>query len=426
MKPKVNNDHEEILDYYCFNSIDVSNIKNKIKIIECENIGISYGQYFAAVSENVDCDYHIFIEDDYVPFKDYFENDLIDELKNKDDASLICSFIYNRKWDIISYAQTIGEPSYNISLIKDKLLKYNSENVSYQIPDFSLGAFSKNTIAKILEKFETFDNIKEFFNIPFTKIWLHQIFFGYLLGICNVPICDLSKKHMNIFYETVNNSIFLCNFDGYVNSWKNKPYLNEKFDIPLFVPIDMFVINNYENDLFHMKKYLIDETAFINRYNYFKKNQRVCINNLSKNLIFRNIDYVDFKGYLDLMYEFTNYQYKIDESTFNSHIDSINETGSKKILIVFSQTENKIIGAGTIFKLEKLHNNPIGQIEDVIVTDSCRGLGLGKLIVDKLTKIGLDEFKCYKITLNCLDKNIDFYKKCNFCISGTQMKLCQV
>ena len=33
----------------------------------------------------------------------------------------------------------------------------------------------------------------------------------------------------------------------------------------------------------------------------------------------------------------------------------------------FENKENKLIGAGTIFKLEKLHNNSIGQIEDVII-----------------------------------------------------------
>src|SRR5438445_10382939 len=64
MKPKINNDHLEIKDYYNFDKIDIANIKNKIKILECENIGLSYGQFFNTVKNNNDFDYYIFVEDD--------------------------------------------------------------------------------------------------------------------------------------------------------------------------------------------------------------------------------------------------------------------------------------------------------------------------------------------------------------------------
>jgi glucosamine-phosphate N-acetyltransferase len=101
----------------------------------------------------------------------------------------------------------------------------------------------------------------------------------------------------------------------------------------------------------------------------------------------------------------------------------MNSAKTKQIFVIFTKDEKKMIGAGTIFKLEKLHNNPIGQIEDVIITETYRSSGLGKLIIQKLINVGLDEFRCYKIILNCLDKNIDFYKKCNFITTGVQMRL---
>lgn len=142
-----------------------------------------------------------------------------------------------------------------------------------------------------------------------------------------------------------------------------------------------------------------------------------------ENLIIRDIEYQDYhNGYLNLMFEFTNYEYKIDEIQFKYYLDQMKCNGLSKILVIYSNTEKKIIGAGTIFKLSKLHNNPVGQIEDVIISEKYRGLGLGKLMIDKLNQIGLDEFKCYKIILDCLDKNIDFYKKCNFEIAGVEMK----
>ena len=61
MKPKVNKMHDEYLNFYNFDNIEISNIKHKIKIIECENIGISYGQFFTGISHNMDFDYHFFI-----------------------------------------------------------------------------------------------------------------------------------------------------------------------------------------------------------------------------------------------------------------------------------------------------------------------------------------------------------------------------
>jgi len=310
-------------------------------------------------------------------------------------------------------------------LLKNNLAQYNFSEKSCKIPDFALGILSKNTIHKILETFGDFEKIKEFFNIPFTRIWLHQILFGFLLNICNVAIYDISSSHLNIFYETSINAICLCNLGERIHEWKLTSHTNQKFKLPIFVPLDMIGINNYDSDLIEMKKYLLDENSFFERYNFLNGVQKNCMCLFSKNLIAREIEITqeDCYGYLELMYEFTNYKYNTSFDSFSNSIKTMNETGSKKIIVLFSQIENKIIGAGTIFKLEKLHNNPIGQIEDVIIKDSYRGLGLGKLIIQKLSNIGLTEFKCYKIILNCLDKNIEFYKKCNFLVAGVEMKL---
>lgn len=129
-----------------------------------------------------------------------------------------------------------------------------------------------------------------------------------------------------------------------------------------------------------------------------------------------NEDY--FNGYFDLLYEFSNYTKSVSYEYFKDYI----KQKDKIKIIVIHNDKNKIIGAGTIFKLEKLHNNPIGQIEDVIINENYRGFGLGKKIIKELVKIGIEDFKCYKIILNCLDKNIGFYEKCNFNIAGVQMR----
>ena len=141
----------------------------------------------------------------------------------------------------------------------------------------------------------------------------------------------------------------------------------------------------------------------------------------NKDLTIRDIEYDDYdKGYMELMYDFTNYKYEISRENFINYININNK--NNKILVIYSQITNMIIGSGTIFKIEKLHNNPIGQIEDIIINNEYRGYGLGKELIKNLVDIGLNEFKCYKIILNCLDKNVGFYEKCNFITAGIEMK----
>lgn len=144
------------------------------------------------------------------------------------------------------------------------------------------------------------------------------------------------------------------------------------------------------------------------------------MNNINMdNILFREIENSDFyNGYLELMTDFSNYKKDVNIENFNKYL----QDNKENIKIYVALDNDNIIAAGTLFKLNKLHNNPIGQIEDVMVSEKYRKLGLGKLIVNKLIFIGLNEMKCYKIILNCLEKNILFYEKCNFKIAGYEMK----
>ena len=135
-------------------------------------------------------------------------------------------------------------------------------------------------------------------------------------------------------------------------------------------------------------------------------------------MFLREINSDDYhNGYMDLLFEFSNYKKEVSFEDFTTYI---NRRDSIRILVAID--ENHIVGAGTFFKLDKLHNNPVGQIEDVIITESYRGKGIGKQIIDSLVKIGLHEMNCYKVILNCLDKNIKFYEKCGFTMVGSQMR----
>lgn len=125
------------------------------------------------------------------------------------------------------------------------------------------------------------------------------------------------------------------------------------------------------------------------------------------------------KEYLYLLKQLTFYDYEIEDYEFTKRY--ILNQNNLKIFVILE--DNKLVAAGSIFKLEKLHNNPIGQIEDVVVDEEYRGKGYGKKIIETLTEYGIKKWNCYKIVLNSLEKNLKFYEKLDFIPSGFQMKL---
>ena len=89
-----------------------------------------------------------------------------------------------------------------------------------------------------------------------------------------------------------------------------------------------------------------------------------------------------------------------------------------------------LVGCGTLFIERKFvhQNGLVGHLEDV-VTDHCkyiskkvdyRGRHLGKLIIETLKEIGRSK-GCYKVILDCVEKNVPFYEKCGFVQSEVRM-----
>jgi hypothetical protein len=263
MKPRVNPEHEEDFDYYNFSSIDISNIQHKIKIIECENIGISYGQFFTAIRHNMEFDYHFFIEDDITVFMDYFENYMINELHQVPNDAYLCLFYFrSKKTNLLNTIQ--NEHPNTQRIFFDKMVQYNLES-KFTVPDNSVGAISKQSIAKILNRFNGFDNILHIFNINFHNIWIHQVLFGWIFHESGIEIHDISEKNVNMFYHT-GKEVTMCNFDGDLHKWKERLYNNEKLDIPVFVPIEIFHPFDQTDLFLHLKKYFIDYDNFVNKY----------------------------------------------------------------------------------------------------------------------------------------------------------------
>jgi hypothetical protein len=283
MKPKINENHEAYIDYYNFDEIDISNIKEKIVIIECENIGISYGQFITAIQNNLDFDYHLFTEDDYIVFTDYFEEYMINELNNLENESYLCMFYFkSKKWNI---CESVKHESQNIQsqCIENIMNVIGSDkftNDNFIVPDHACGIISKNSVQKIIKKFISFENIITIFNVNFKYIWMHQILFGYILFLSGIDVCDISTKNVNLFYITTHENVSMCNFDINLHEWKNYSYNDEKMNLPIFCPIEFFYPHNQADTINHLKKYFIDYEKFIEQYNMLNAEMKMLITNL--------------------------------------------------------------------------------------------------------------------------------------------------
>ena len=88
------------------------------------------------------------------------------------------------------------------------------------------------------------------------------------------------------------------------------------------------------------------------------------------------------------------------------------------------ESDDDIIAVGSLWILQKVIRGygKMGQIEDVVVLPEYRGSGFGKMIIDAL----IDKAKergCYKVILNCSEKNVPFYVKCGFTKKENQMRI---
>lgn len=137
--------------------------------------------------------------------------------------------------------------------------------------------------------------------------------------------------------------------------------------------------------------------------------------------IIREIENNDFyKNYLELMYEFSGFSCHINYEQFVNYLKNNNNV---KIIVIENIDEKKIIGSGTIFMFNKIHNNlnKMGFIQDVIIDEAYRKMGFGSMIVNKLIEMG--HKNCYKIILNCNINNIPFYEKNKFTKKGIEMEI---
>lgn len=87
---------------------------------------------------------------------------------------------------------------------------------------------------------------------------------------------------------------------------------------------------------------------------------------------------------------------------------------------VVAASDRRIVGFGVVLVELKIRGGRMGHIEDIVVASEARKSGIGRAIMAELCAIAASQ-GCYKISLACADRNIDFYRKCGFGVDGVSM-----
>eukprot|EP00792_Barthelona_sp_PAP020_P010780 TRINITY_DN4492_c0_g1_i1.p1 TRINITY_DN4492_c0_g1~~TRINITY_DN4492_c0_g1_i1.p1 ORF type:complete len:147 (+),score=41.11 TRINITY_DN4492_c0_g1_i1:145-585(+) len=114
----------------------------------------------------------------------------------------------------------------------------------------------------------------------------------------------------------------------------------------------------------------------------------------------------------------------ISENEFIKQYSKIFQNPHHHVLVgtVVTNGTEKIICCGTLLvELKFIHRcSSVGHIEDIVVDESYRGLGIGKQLIKELINTARNE-GCYKCLADCGNHNIGFYEKCGMNVHGNEM-----
>eukprot|EP01096_Ripella_sp_DP13-Kostka_P010875 TRINITY_DN4342_c0_g1_i1.p2 TRINITY_DN4342_c0_g1~~TRINITY_DN4342_c0_g1_i1.p2 ORF type:complete len:198 (-),score=53.29 TRINITY_DN4342_c0_g1_i1:72-665(-) len=143
----------------------------------------------------------------------------------------------------------------------------------------------------------------------------------------------------------------------------------------------------------------------------------------------------DQKGFLDILGQLTKVETKPHQEfveRFN-HMKTFHDLprsrgqpgGCSYVIVVEDTTTSRIVATGSIlFEYKFLRGfGCVAHIEDIVVDAQLRGLYIGRVIIEQLVRIARKVEGCYKIILDCSEKNVPFYEACGFKKNELQMAL---
>ncbi|KAK7913664.1 hypothetical protein WMY93_013875 [Mugilogobius chulae] len=116
----------------------------------------------------------------------------------------------------------------------------------------------------------------------------------------------------------------------------------------------------------------------------------------------------------------------VTSELFIKKFDHMKKTGDYYVVVVEDTQLGQIIATATLITEHKFIHSCAkrGRVEEVVVTDACRGKQLGKLLVATLIQLS-KKLDCYKTTLECAPKNVAFYEKFGYKASDETYMQCR-
>jgi len=133
-------------------------------------------------------------------------------------------------------------------------------------------------------------------------------------------------------------------------------------------------------------------------------------------IVLRRIEEKDMESVIDLLQQMSDFEpTKKYEDIWQEYVSQNNQFG------IVADAGSAIVGYGTVLIQTNIRGGKMGHIEDIVVNESDRKKGLGKAIMETLNDIAAKN-GCYKTALQCKEEKIEFYKACNYSVSGTAMQ----
>eukprot|EP00164_Ancoracysta_twista_P002271 GFYU01003006.1.p1 GENE.GFYU01003006.1~~GFYU01003006.1.p1 ORF type:complete len:180 (-),score=52.00 GFYU01003006.1:198-737(-) len=142
----------------------------------------------------------------------------------------------------------------------------------------------------------------------------------------------------------------------------------------------------------------------------------------NSDLVLRPLDRGDYNlGFCDVLAQLTTVD-NINAGLFTRRFDEIYGKEFYYVVVIEDEVKHKIVGSATLLLEKKFVHGAglVGHIEDVVVSDQYRGMSLGRTLLEELKTVG-EDLGCYKIILDCEEKNISFYEKIGFQRKEMQM-----
>lgn len=98
--------------------------------------------------------------------------------------------------------------------------------------------------------------------------------------------------------------------------------------------------------------------------------------------------------------------------------DFNSNTSSNSIVGIYN---NRIVAYGSVVIENKIRGEVAGHIEDIVVDSEVRGKMVGVSLIKELIEISRKK-GCYRITLFCNEKLVNFYSRNGFKVNNVVMK----